>query len=1378
MYFRYAIHFFLFVVFVTFAGFIGEVDADPPGAKISPLPLSSMKMFKDDEIFTGEVFFNVDIKQNTFYYSSPTGADLSQYWTMNYVDPGNYQRNGNSGNQLAAADAGRFIYGTNDTDRHRESVILADFIADSDSCGLLIRIFHKNQFLPDSNYIENLPQTKDYMNAPKSVDVKVGDLDLLTDADGRLHDEAVVTFTYGDYAERVAVYVYKLTPDDESCRLTAVTSFSFDRPDDDEILDLVSVNIGDYNGDRFPDIAVTAGSSAADKPGIVNVYSYDHDSENQVGDSHVLTLKSSREVDQYGKNMDTASGDFDGDGKDELAVFSGSTELSGTTDLYVGILQYGSEWNHTNDTYHTNYLLDSNYVEGTPADPNGLRVEAGNFLFDPANGYGLRKKQVVVAWTYEHRYLSSGVFDLSSLMVDNENLPVRLSYDRRDVDGGANIYRAGKFDIAVGNFVGHRGKNDETNNSVTDQWILQSVWEEYREEAYRQYPVTFVYHLDADRTMHWNVVNQSNRKTDGLYANTPVAVAFDNDGDMWRLGAPTHLVFNDVVSLDQIIQEPPKHVDYLPVDPDIWDGKWEIRNISGSRDFKMVYEEIDEGLINHKSINTSTWTIGGAANLQASLSAETPWVTVELENKTKLSYNYDSNKSSYNSSYASREATLSAETNTDDFLHGTLKTIHVWRYPILNYYTVDISNPLGVWELVLPFNKAQPFSCNGMTFGDWYQPLHENRNVLSYPQYVNYDQWPTDEEVGCFKWYDDSGNPTETCDVLNSVQTYIWGNAATEEIRWTDTSGSGSAKEYSHTLSASTEITLATKVDASFPFIGGVEAQASFGVEFHNSNSWGGATQEECESSNTKGITLEIPVGGELDLAYGFQTAAYITSTGGAFKVAHATHPLASSSTSDLWKKYYNRRPDPALNLPNKFEFHTPSGDHLGDWWTLNTKETRKQMRGFFLRSNKINDLSGKHPILAMAPMEGDIVQLCARVYNYSIGRSAKDVDVKFYYYKWDTFNSETIGEPVSQDDMKDTILYLDGIQGAEPSMIEVCVPWNTAGLYDDSNAYVGYRFMVILDEENEIDEIHEFKDAKGNEVPGGNNSGYWPWSNAVFVMPKQVADPHLSKPDVSMQRDSLAIETENGLVTDGRGLEFVRGKTYRLRAHLTSDMDHSVFRHVFFFEGDPDSNGKVFANQLSFGVKTGRASIWTNWTPQETGEKTLYVRYIEDQQDSQPGNSQDSLKVTVVELVQLQEGLIIKNKNAEGEDRITFKLENCLNLSDLISELADSSVHISVSTTDGDILYSSGEISGDEFWPNGNETRYEYKEQSPEKGKVTLLPGTNEIVADIKKTTIGEITDDTTNITVRITIGPKTYKAVNTWTLKKDNKKTKLIFR
>ena len=1377
MYFRYAIHFFLLVVFVTFAGFINEVDADPPGAKISPLPPSSMKIFKDDEIFTGEFFFSRTSRLlglSAISYSSPTAADLSSDWTVNYpVFSRQREWCGNPDSQIAAADAGMFVYGENDGDSHHESVIFArfrtrDLTLYTPNPRIVLNVF--NQGAVSLDYLLWIPQTEFYLNAPKSVDVKVGDLDLLADEEGRLHDEIVVAFTYGDYADRVAVYVLKPVPLETP--LKVVSAFSFDRPDDDEILDLVSVNIGDYNGDKFPDIAVTAGSSAADMPGIVNVYSYDHDSENQVVVPYVLTLKSSREVDQYGTNLDTASGDFDGKGKDELAV------LSGSTGLHVGILQYGSEWNHTNDTYHTSHL-DPNNDDGTYADANGLRAEAGNFLFDPANGYGLRKKQVVVVWTYEHRYLSSGVYDLSSLMDDNENnenIPVRLSYDGRDVDDGA-AYRAGKFDIAVGNFVGHLGENDETNNSVTDQWILHSVWEKHT--ANIQYPVTFVYHLDADRWMHWDVV-KTGATMAGIYPNAPVAVAFDNDGDTWRLGAPTHLVFNDVVSLDQIIQEPPKHVDYLPVDPDIWDGDWEIRNISGLRDFKMVYEKVDETSTNHQSTNTSTWSIGGAAKFKGSLSAEMAGVKVKLENKTKLSYDYDSNKSTYNSSYTCRDETLSAETNTDDHLHGTFKTINVWRYPIFNYYTEDTSNPLGVWDLVLPSNK-QEFSCDGITFGDWYQPLHENRNVLSYPQY-SLSQWPPDEEVGCFKWYDDSGNPTEICEILNNLQVYTWGNAATESIRWTTTSGTGSAKKYSHTLSESTELTLSTKVDA-FAFFGGAKTKASFGVEFHNSNSWGGATEEESEFSNTTGITLNKPAGGELDLAYGFQTAAYITATGGAFKVAHATNPLALSTTSDLWKKYYNRRPDPALNLPNKFEFHTPSDGHLEDWWTLNTEETRKQMRGFFLRSNTENDLSGKCPILAMAPTDGDTVQLCARVYNYSLNQPAYNVNVKFYYTKWDIGGSSAIGDPVSPPGMEFTIPYLDGIQGTEPSMIEVCVPWDTTGLYI-SDPNMGYRFMVILDEENTIEEIHEFKDADGNEVPGGNNSGYWPWSNAVLVMPAvpdgAVGDARLSEPDVSMQGDSLAIETENGLVTDGRGLEFVRGKTYRLRAHLTSDMDHSAFRHVFFFEGDPDSNGKVIANQLSFGVKTGRGFIWTNWTPQETGEKTLHVRYLEAQHDTQPGNNQDSLKVNVVELVQLQEGLLLKNKNAEGEDRITFKLENCLNLSDVISELADSSVHISVSTTDGNTtLYSSREIPGAEFWPNGNETRYEYKEKSPEKGKVTLLPVTNEIVADIKKTTIGEITDDTTNITVRITIGPKTYKAVNTWTLKKDNKKkTKLIFR
>ena len=149
---------------------------------------------------------------------------------------------------------------------------------------------------------------------------------------------------------------------------------------------------------------------------------------------------------------------------------------------------------------------------------------------------------------------------------------------------------------------------------------------------------------------------------------------------------------------------------------------------------------------------------------------------------------------------------------------------------------------------------------------------------------------------------------------------------------------------------------------------------------------------------------------------------------------------------------------------------------------------------------------------------------------------------------------------------------------------------------------------------------------------------------------------------------------------------------------------------------------------------------------------------------------------------VQLIKGILIKKKDSGGKDKVTLKLKNCSNMS--ILELANSSVYISIA--DGKTTLYSKEISGSEFKPNGNETvQYTYKEESPEKHKDTLFPANNKITCNIKKATIGDITDSggdatesTKDIKVQITVGSKTYEAVNTWTVKDSSKKTKLIFK
>src|SRR5262249_3187421 len=48
---------------------------------------------------------------------------------------------------------------------------------------------------------------------------------------------------------------------------------------------------------------------------------------------------------------------------------------------------------------------------------------------------------------------------------------------------------------------------------------------------------------------------------------TQELAAYDADGDAYYLGAPVHLTLFDLVQPQYVIEQPPKHVDYLPLDP-------------------------------------------------------------------------------------------------------------------------------------------------------------------------------------------------------------------------------------------------------------------------------------------------------------------------------------------------------------------------------------------------------------------------------------------------------------------------------------------------------------------------------------------------------------------------------------------------------------------------------------------------------------------------------------------------------------------------------------------------------------------------------------------------------------------------------------------
>jgi hypothetical protein len=120
-----------------------------------------------------------------------------------------------------------------------------------------------------------------------------------------------------------------------------------------------------------------------------------------------------------------------------------------------------------------------------------------------------------------------------------------------------------------------------------------------------------------------------------------------------------------------------------------------------------------------------------------------------LEATAKVRFDYDEHREEYNSSYADRRLTFTGQTNADDYLVSHIQLFDIWRY---RAYGVPATNAQGelvnaFYELVMPGPRLEARG-GGLTF-DWYHPLHENGNILSYPRLTQQTSRPPD--LGTFQ---------------------------------------------------------------------------------------------------------------------------------------------------------------------------------------------------------------------------------------------------------------------------------------------------------------------------------------------------------------------------------------------------------------------------------------------------------------------------------------------------------------------------------------------------------------------------------------------------------------------------------------------------
>lgn len=825
------------------------------------------------------------------------------------------------------------------------------------------------------------PRT-DWWSSP--FDLAAGDLDRAMDADGDLHDELVIAVEEGDPGTNPPGYpvIHVL---DYAADPTDPTETVYELPHDDahainrlrynekangaEPRGILVAETFDAYGDGARLIATlhsTYDGSSGNYAFQGNVLEYtpptgsaDSGEITPVG-SFTLDYPSYSTPTSYRSTADLAAGDFDGDGKEELAVFylddnaSHLVVLAATPDQGVQRL---SEW--TTDS------LSARSIEQ-------MELVSGLFYFDPDSGFDMGRRQ-----------LALGVYDAQAQKV-------RMKVFR--LDGACGVAQATDIDqtpatttaalgFAAGNFAGSQAQ-------PTDPiWSLA---------------VGYAYGADQDG-YHIQLIDPStNRQTDVVRQawNTkipPALLAFDRDGDSLYLGAPVTFRMDQPQQLLSSLEQPPQHLDYLPNQAGA--NSAGLLNVSRDPDFRLTFSKSASSTLSSNQSSAFSWTAGGSAHASASITLSEQIPVIEkasLKGSASAGIGYVHSSSSTSSAGDASRVTIEMSESpvADDALYLIMKPYEIWRYRLYGAETTDPSTPYAYYEVFKPIGDETSGWFAGLTV-DAYQPLHENGNILSYPDIHENDpasppdlgSWsPTALPPDC----DQPPPPSVsyqrplTGDTVHTLQ--FSGVQSTLEVQLDTQDTCGGSRSSQDDLKESLDVRLSVNAKESEIFATEKE-KGSVNVHLSGNESWADLAAWNTTTQESENLAITTVAAADPDFGYSFAPSFYFADDGN-LKVAFYASP--PGQTQNWWASTY-KLPDPAFNLPRKFT--APNGDD----WQLDTSMKARRIRGFALRDgSEIDPDTGLGPLLASIPKHGDTVQVEVMVYNYSLAQQFQGLEVRF----------------------------------------------------------------------------------------------------------------------------------------------------------------------------------------------------------------------------------------------------------------------------------------------------------------------------------------------------------------------------------------------